>query len=471
LSASARARRPLDRSDTVYCLTPLHHQSGLLVSLGGAVVGGARIALSRGLQPERFAAEIRQYGVTVVSYTWAMLRDVIDDPAFVLHGHHPVRLFIGRACRPAVAASHRDVRAGEGGRVLRDDDGQAVLANVTGAKVGSKGRPLPGGGEIELAAYDVDSDLILEDDRGFVQVAAVDQIGVLLAHPRGPVDPTASVKRGVFAPSDIWVSTESLFRRDADGDYWLVGNRNAAIHTARGVTFPEPITEAVSRIGAVDLAVTYPVPTTADHEAAVAALTLRPGGRSRRPTSPMPWRRCRSVCRRTSSMWCPNCPVGDLPSDGRCAACRRVAEGGPAGLVPRSRGRPVQTTDRDRPHGDRRGVTLPGSAAKPLVGSAVIILAGGRHVIARAPRDSRSGIGLRCGLAGPRLRRGRSRDSHPDVAHPAAGTPGLQLTVGPGALRPCPASRPPVRHRRMPMSLISCPRSSPGRAPVRSPTC
>ena len=85
----------LGRGDTVYCLTPLHHQSGLLVSLGGAVVGGSRIALSRGLRPDRFVQEIRQYGVTVVSYTWAMLREVIDDPSFALTGNHPVRLFIG----------------------------------------------------------------------------------------------------------------------------------------------------------------------------------------------------------------------------------------------------------------------------------------------------------------------------------------------------------------------------------------
>jgi alanine-synthesizing transaminase len=69
----------LDRGDTVYCLTPLHHQSGLLVSLGGAVVGGTRIALSRGLRPDRFVHELRQYGVTVVSYTWAMLREVIAE--------------------------------------------------------------------------------------------------------------------------------------------------------------------------------------------------------------------------------------------------------------------------------------------------------------------------------------------------------------------------------------------------------
>ncbi|MGB2813108.1 MAG: AMP-binding protein, partial [Mycobacterium sp.] len=97
-TASAAA---LTRNDTVYCLTPLHHQSGLLVSLGGAVVAGARIALSRGLRPDRFFDEIRQYGVTVVTYTWSMLREILDDPGFgpsgqnPLAGNNPIRLFMG----------------------------------------------------------------------------------------------------------------------------------------------------------------------------------------------------------------------------------------------------------------------------------------------------------------------------------------------------------------------------------------
>ena len=222
----------LGRGDTVYCLTPLHHQSGLLVSLGGAVVGGSRIALSRGLRPDRFLQEIRQYGVTVVSYTWAMLREVIDDPAFSLTGSHPVRLFIGSGMPTGLWKRVIDVF--EPAHVVEffaTTDGQAVLANVSGAKIGSKGRPLPGGGEVELAAYDAEDDLILEDDRGFVRRADANEVGVLLAHPRGPVDPTASVKRGVFAPADTWVSTEYLFRRDEDGDYWLVDNRGAVIHT------------------------------------------------------------------------------------------------------------------------------------------------------------------------------------------------------------------------------------------------
>jgi putative long chain acyl-CoA synthase len=267
----------LDRSDTVYCLTPLHHESGLLVSLGGAVVGGTRIALSRGLHPDRFLAEVHQYGVTVVSYTWAMLRDVIDDPRFALHGNHPVRLFIGSGMPTGLWQHIVDVFAPA--RVVEffaTTDGHAVLANVSGAKIGSQGRPLPGAGRVELGAYDAEHDLILENDSGLVRVPDANEVGVLLAEPRGPIDPTASVKRGVFAPADTWISTEYLFRRDTDGDFWLVGRRGSTVPTARGIVFCEPITDALGLIPAVDLAVTYGVPMDG-HQVAVAAVTLRPG--------------------------------------------------------------------------------------------------------------------------------------------------------------------------------------------------
>lgn len=268
----------LGRGDTVYCLTPLHHQSGLLVSLGGAVVGGTRIALSRGLRPDRFVHELRQYGVTVVSYTWAMLRDVIDDPSFALHGNHPVRLFIGSGMPTGLwERVEEEFAPAHVVEFFATTDGQAVLANVSGAKVGSAGRPLPGGGRIELAAYDVDDDLILEDERGFVALAGPNEVGVLLAHPRGPIDPTASVKRGVFAPADTWVSTEYLFRRDDDGDFWAVDNRGSVIRTARGPVFSAAVNDAVGRIGAVDLAVTYKV-DVGGRAVAVTALTLAPGG-------------------------------------------------------------------------------------------------------------------------------------------------------------------------------------------------
>jgi len=155
-------------------------------------------------------------------------------------------------------------------------DGQAVLANVAGVKVGSEGRPLPGGGEVELGAYDVDADLIVENDRGFVKVAGREEIGILLARPWGPIDPSASIKRGVFSAGDIWISTEYVFWRDADGDYWLLGNRSGFLHTPRGVVFPAPVTDAVGAISGVDLALTYPVETSGG-TLAVTAVMLRPG--------------------------------------------------------------------------------------------------------------------------------------------------------------------------------------------------
>lgn len=273
-TASAAA---LTRNDTVYCLTPLHHQSGLLVSLGGSVVAGARIALSHGLRPDRFVAEVRQYGVTVVTYTWSMLRDVIDDPHFELTGSNPIRLFIGSGMPTGLWRRILEVFApAKIVEFFATTDGQAVLANVAGLKVGSEGRPLPGGGEVELGAYDADADLILEDARGFVRVAGREEIGVLLAKPWGPIDPTASIKRGVFAAGDIWISTEYVFWRDADGDYWLLGNRSGLIRTDRGVVFPAPITDAIGAITAVDLAVTYPLEVDG-RTLAVTALTLRPG--------------------------------------------------------------------------------------------------------------------------------------------------------------------------------------------------
>ncbi|MBB4856070.1 putative long chain acyl-CoA synthase [Mycobacteroides chelonae] len=267
----------LSSNDTVYCLTPLHHQSGLLVSIGGAVAGGARIALSRGLDPDRFVQEVHQYGVSVVSYTWAMMNEVIDDPALALGAHHPVRLFIGSGM-PA-GLWRRVTEKFDPAHVVEffaTTDGEAVLANVSGTKVGSKGRPLPGGGRVRLAAYDPIEDVIIEGEDGFVQIAEPGEVGLLLAKPPGDVDSTAAVRRGVFAPGDTWVSSEFLFRRDEDGDFWMLDGRGTAIRNAHGVVYAEATSNALGALGAIDLVATYPV-EVGETTVAVTAVVLRPG--------------------------------------------------------------------------------------------------------------------------------------------------------------------------------------------------
>ena len=70
----------LSGADTVYSVTPLYHPSGLMMSIGGAIAGGARLAMATRFQPTRFWEEVRRYGVTVASYTWTLLHDLVDAP-------------------------------------------------------------------------------------------------------------------------------------------------------------------------------------------------------------------------------------------------------------------------------------------------------------------------------------------------------------------------------------------------------
>src|SRR5690606_17302039 len=56
------ASASLTRADTVLSLTPIHHPSALLTGFGAALASRARLALSRGFEPETFWAEVRRYG-------------------------------------------------------------------------------------------------------------------------------------------------------------------------------------------------------------------------------------------------------------------------------------------------------------------------------------------------------------------------------------------------------------------------
>lgn len=270
----------LDRGDTVYCLAPLHHPSSLLAVLGGAIAGGSRVALSKGLDPARFAEEVHRYGVTVVSYTWTMLREILDAEV-LLDGSHPVRLFIGSGMPPGLW--RRTTERFAPAKVLEfyaSTVGDVILANVAGSKVGSKGRPLPGGADVRLGAYDPISGWLIEDERGFVRECADDEVGLLLGNASVHAEMSSGAMRGVFTAGDAWIPTENLFRRDADGDFWLVDHKQTVIPTERGPVYTQPICDALVAVDRIDLAVAYDV-EFGGRTLAVAAATLRPGRKPR----------------------------------------------------------------------------------------------------------------------------------------------------------------------------------------------
>jgi putative long chain acyl-CoA synthase len=269
----------LTGADTVYSVTPMYHPSGLLMAVGGAVAGGARLAMARRFDPSTFWEEVRRYGVTIASYTWALLHDLVEAPPHPGERHHPVRLFIGsgmpRGLWRRVQARFRPARVLE---FYASTEAGAILVNLKGAKEGCMGRPLPGSTEVRIAGYDVEAGRLVYGADGFVEEYATDQIGMLLARVRPGEQTSSTPLRGVFAPEDAWLATGDLFMRDADGDYWRIDGVADVIRTLDGTVFPGPIRDALGDLPAVDLAVAYGVPVNgAEHELAVAAVTVRAG--------------------------------------------------------------------------------------------------------------------------------------------------------------------------------------------------
>ena len=271
----------LSEDDTVYSVTPPYHPSALMMSIGGAIAGGARLAMARSFDPSTFWEEVRRYGVTVVSYTWTLLHDLVEAPPEPGERHHHVRLFIGSGMPRGMWRRVEERFAPA--RVLEfyaSTEAAAVLVNLRDVKRGAMGRPLPGSAEVAIARYDVEAGGLVLGTDGFARRCGTDEVGMLLARVR-PTDPLTVVPlRGVFAAQDAWLVTGDLFRQDADGDYWRVDNVAEVIRTAEGPVFSTPIRDALGELPAVDLAVAYGVrPEAVEDQIAVAAVTVRRGQR------------------------------------------------------------------------------------------------------------------------------------------------------------------------------------------------
>jgi putative long chain acyl-CoA synthase len=266
----AAAAASLSPKDTVYACTPLHHASGMMVAAGGALVGGARLAMTNAFMPERFWPEVRRYGVTVVFYAGEMLRELVDAPSYRGEQQNPIRLFAGSGMRADIWRRLSE-RFGTVGvlEFYASTEGTGVLANVAAEKVGSLGRPLPGSNDMLLVGYDFDRKRLVRDGVGLCVKASNEQAGVLLtrvdaSHPQttfdGYVDDeeTASrLRRDVLERGDTWFVTGDVMRRDAQGDYWFLDRLSDVVRTSQGPVFTRPIEDALYELGEIRLAVVH----------------------------------------------------------------------------------------------------------------------------------------------------------------------------------------------------------------------
>ena len=265
----AAAACTLSPGDTVYCCLPLHHPAGMLVTVGGGLVGGSRLALATGFDPDAFWGDVRRYGATVVFYAGEMLRELLRAEPSAADNENPIRLFAGSGLRRDVWQRIVD-RFGPVGilEFYAATEGNAVLANASGEKVGALGRPLPGSAEVALARYDFDTDEFVRDEQGLLMRCETGEPGVLLArldadHPlagfTGGDEAGRRLLRGVFEANDTWFITWDVLQRDGDGDFWFVDRVSRMLQTAAGVVATRTIEDALYGFPALRHTVVYGV--------------------------------------------------------------------------------------------------------------------------------------------------------------------------------------------------------------------
>lgn len=254
----AAAACTIKPEDTVYCCIPLHHPTALLVSVGSALVGGARLALARSFEPERFLAEVRRYGATIAFYAGEMLRPLVHHKGGLI-GVLPLRLVAGSGMRADLGPKLK-ARYGFGVMEFYASTTQMViLANAAGKKTGALGRPLPGSRQVEVAALNRHTmELVVEDGR--LMRAEIDEPGLLVArleNDEEAADAGTALRTDAFDHGDRWYISNDVVRRDADGDLWFVDARGGFVQTENGAVSTRKVEDALFSLPEVTMAIAW----------------------------------------------------------------------------------------------------------------------------------------------------------------------------------------------------------------------
>jgi putative long chain acyl-CoA synthase len=258
----AAAACTIKPEDTVYCCVPLHHPTAMMVAVGGALVGGARLALADSFEPERFLVEVRRYGATIAFYAGEMLRPLVHRKPSRGDATLPLRLFAGSGIRADLALKLKERYGASVMEFYGSTTQRVIFANASGKKIGALGRALPGSARTEIVRIDPRTLEPVRDGLGRLTPAQTDELGLLSAElaPGDDVGGGGTVVHDAFSTGDRWYVSHDVLKRDADGDAWFVDARGGFVHTAGGAVSTRRVEAALYGLPEVQLAAAWGEP-------------------------------------------------------------------------------------------------------------------------------------------------------------------------------------------------------------------
>lgn len=219
--------------DTIYCSVPLHRSVGILLAVGGALMGGARILLRSSLSEGGFWHDTRRLGATIAFYNGQTLKE-LTGPSKTSEVHSSLRILAGNGMSEETwKRVHEQIPETQLIEFYGSTDSSVVLINLDGTKVGSVGRPIFDGELLAIVRCDPETQKPIRADNGRCIPCTIDETGLLLTRidQKKPTLPFASyvhdqhmgqdVLQDVFIEGDRWFNTQDCMRKDQDGDYWL----------------------------------------------------------------------------------------------------------------------------------------------------------------------------------------------------------------------------------------------------------
>ncbi|KAI9247630.1 hypothetical protein BY458DRAFT_560336 [Sporodiniella umbellata] len=228
------------KNDRVYCVLPLYHSSGMIVSTSVALYSGATIVLGRKFSAKRFWNDCVDYKVDVFTYIGEFCRYLLAQPHHPEERNHQVRMVYGNGMRPDVWKKFKErfnipkvcefYAATEAPTTLFNINTGDIGAGAVGSR-GSLFRIIRS--EVQLIKIDPITEEPIRDKNGFCVKSLYGEQGELVVrldednplsfdgYYKNKEATTKKILKNVFKKDDSYFRSGDLLTLDPDGFYYF----------------------------------------------------------------------------------------------------------------------------------------------------------------------------------------------------------------------------------------------------------